>query len=156
MVPGRYYGKIMFAQSSTSSKGTPQIVIDFSVTHMRGQDGKSQAIDPTPAKVYVYLSPEAYDKSEARLKKLGFNFNFAQPSFSEKGGYLDMKLEEYQGKTREKWELPGGGPPPLTAEMIRDLNARHAALSGGQTAPPSDAGDEPPMDEAPTGDDIPF
>jgi hypothetical protein len=181
MLPdGVYYGTISGAQVGKSAKKqTPQIVITFRITHQADSSKPegSVAIAPATASVYVYLSEGAWLYSEKKLEALGFNFDWTNPAFTEKGSWLTLKHELYEGKQQERWELPGdggGAGEALTADEIRTLTARRQkkqpttrprptppaqqeaaqpAAAAPATAPASSAFATPPP---PTGDEIPF
>jgi hypothetical protein len=177
---GNYYGTILGAVNGHSNKGTPQLVIKFSITHQADatKPEGSVAITPVDATTYVYLSDEAWPGSEQKLEALGFNFDWMHPAFTEAGAWLVMRNEEFpkgSGKWKEKWELPGSGGStgdPLTVDEIRTFTARRqkktpaprsmptpAKPAAQQAAAPAPAAEPPKVFDAPpppTGEDIPF
>lgn len=170
-----FYGNIIEAEAGHSSKGTPQLVIRFNITHRGPNPGETEAVEISPidARVYVYLSETAWANSEAKLEALGFNFDYANPAFTEGGAWLERRIEDFNGKRTEKWELPSpsgrGAGDPLTADEMRALAARRKKKTPTtRPTPPSPTkaatkpAEEPDHDpgpdgkKPPTGDGIPF
>lgn len=154
---GTYLGKLAKWGSAESKTGTPYVYLDFTVGH-RARDGQWAAMSKTETRtVYLYTSDAAYPYSAEKLTALGFNglFNSGM-DFSDAvkndGVALECAHEEYDGKTREKWNLAYGGDgyehTALDADRVRALNSRWKAEHG---TTPTGAPAAPP-----TGPDIPF
>jgi hypothetical protein len=142
---GVYFGKPVSMVSGYSSKDTPQIVAEFTITHI-AHDGQWVEVQQANRRVYLYTSDAAWPNTSKRLEVLGFNGDFNHPDFSDtvkaEGVSLACKIEEYQGKSREKWDINGSGGgevKPLPADKARQLSARwkneHPAKMAVKSAP---------------------
>lgn len=163
---GIYLGYIDTAVTTESgSKKTPAIAITFTVAH-RAADGDWQKL-PADAKatVWLYLSENAWPYTEGKLKQLGFNGDFADPKFGDHtiadGVQLQCKHEEYEGKTKDKWELfGGGGPSKADQSLTQILSARWKQNNGskpaGKPLPPKRAAAPSPAPQDLKPADIPF
>jgi hypothetical protein len=149
MEAGNYYAQLVKGMASQSSKGTPQIVLTFQITHF-AVNGQWEDIDqPTQRTVYLYCSDAAWETTHAKLTTLGFNGKFNdEMDFSpeaKSGIELVCAHETYEGKPKEKWELAnwGGGfeHKPADADTVRKLAARWKKTV--QTAPKSAAAPKP-------------
>lgn len=172
MNEGVYWGAAIAYQSARTKNGSPQVVITWKITHE--QNGEEWADLPAPVerRSYWSLAGGAFDITCDRLKRLDWNGVFdANMAITAEGQELYMKMETYNGKSKERWDLSAGQQEldPLDPAAIRQLNAQYAAKqrAAGKTAkPPSkrsvgtpaDAptGPTPPDDGSPPVDDIPF
>lgn len=167
MKDGNYYGTIKTFNVGKASTGTPQIAVTFAVTH-EAAGAEWRQIEQIDRTVYLYLSDAAYAHTEKKLESLNFNFDWNNPAFPpDTAATLCCRTENYQGKAREKWDLPagngGGDVEPLSADDIRRLASKRAKANtpprGRPTPPPAKPSAPPaePTDSAPVaGDDIPF
>jgi hypothetical protein len=126
---GVYFGKPVSMVGGESRNGTGQIVAEFTITHI-AHDGQWVEVQQANRRVYIYTSDAAWQNSKTRLESLGFNGYFNKPDFSDavkaEGVSLVCKIEEYQGKNHEKWDVSGGGGEmkPMPADKARQLSAR--------------------------------
>ncbi len=162
---GAYYARPVSGVASETSKSTPQIVVQMSITHKAdetSESGWAQMTVPILRDVYLYLSTAAYEYTREHLETLGFNGDYTTPEFSCEGCTIVCKHETFDGRTREKWSLGGGGPKPLKESQRDVLQARWAnehpePVSTGAPPPaPVAAGVAPAATAPPTDDDIPF
>lgn len=115
IVTGADYGK-------RGSNGTNSFRINFKCVARR-ERGQwvplSEAID---APVYLYTSERAWEYTEAKLEKLGFNGDFRNPQFDdaayEKGVVLECRHEDYRGEKQVRWDISFG-----TTEPADDIDA---------------------------------
>ena len=113
--PGQYTGTIQGAGVSKSKNGTPDLYIDFDI------DGNRRT-------VYIYCSDAAWKSgSREKLEALQFNGNFESPDFGVSEVDLVLRVEEYEGKMREKWDLANWGDsyqhPEADKKDVKKLNA---------------------------------
>ena len=128
---GVYFGKPVSMVGGESRNGTGQIVAEFTITHI-AHDGQWVEVQQANRRVYIYTSDAAWPNSKPRLESLGFNGDFNKPDFSDavkaEGVSLVCKIEDYHGKSREKWDVSvgggGGEMKPMPADKARQLSAR--------------------------------
>jgi len=131
---GNYLGYIDIAITTESGKNKSQaIAVTFTVTcRAESGDWKQLGAD-SKATVFLYLTEKAWEFSTAKLKALGFNGDFDNPSFDETtistGVALECRHEEYDGKIRDKWEIAGGSVAKAQSNTISKLNARWNQLA---------------------------
>jgi hypothetical protein len=122
-------------------KGTPYLWIQGDITNMAVEDGWQPVANPEQRTVKVYLSNSAMPYSKPKLEALGFNGDYVNPSLSndatQKGIEVECKVETYNGKQRDKFELPGsgGGHQSLDADEIRKLNNMWKAAKADDKKP---------------------
>lgn len=130
---GQYVGSIAEAVVGESKSGKEQVVITFD-------------IDGGQCRVFLSMSDAAWPYTEDKLRFLGFNGDFTKPAFSNGNEVpLNMKIEEHEGKTREKWDIYAPlEVKPASPDKLRVLNARWKSANstpgkptGAPTAPPS-------------------
>lgn len=168
MKEGIYFGTIKKAVTSQSSKGNPQMCITFDVTDFGVGEGW-ESIRPIERTIFLSLTDGAWEYTERKLTNLGFNGNFDAPVFTEESANLEMKVEEYQGKMKEKWDIAGGSfeATPASADVTRNLNAKWKAKAAPvASAKPKGKPNAPPAQKPVTAgttterpgsdDDIPF
>jgi len=175
LIQGNYYGIITEAGLDTSNSGTPCMAVVFNVTHRANGEAWAEMEHATRT-VRCYLSDKALPFSKERLDSLGFNGDFDNPVFSEKGAPLVCKHDKHEGKVHEKWDLSGNGAGNYerkapSSEIIMQLQAKWNALGGGApqsppNTPPESAPQAAPVAAespaatstavAPVGEDIPF
>lgn len=128
MNPGIYSGN--FKSATTTQSGTNKtdtLAIVYEITHVA--DGTDWAELPVPIErtVFLYLSDKAWEYSKKELERLGFNGDFANPDFAEKRVDLEAYNDTYNGQTKLKWKLAGGGgsfvAEPADSSVTRRLNA---------------------------------
>lgn len=139
---GKYWGKIKDAVYTKGEKSSA-IAIVIDVTHQAGANGW-EAIPPQERTIFLYDTEKAWPYTEEKLVNLGFNGDFASmkfdPKFSDEGLGVECEVEEYQGKTREKWNLSRLGGLNLERAddaTIRTMNAKWKAKHGGAKAAPA-------------------
>ena len=162
---GLYYGEIMSADATSSrKKGTPQVSIQFKITHVAGPTGEWVPVKSALERwVHLSLHPNARDFSEEKLVALGFQ-GFGSMTFAEKGAELSLMQDSEYG---ESWELGRGGggkPESLDATKVAELDAlwkaKHAPKPAAAAPPPAAPAAAPaaaPHSTPPGADDnIPF
>lgn len=127
MNPGIYSGNYKSATTTQSGANkTDTLAIVYEITHV--SEGSDWAeIPPIERTVFLYLSEKAWERSKADLERLGFNGDFDKPDFTEKRVDLEAYNDTYNGQTKLKWRLAGGGgsfqAEPADATVTRRLNA---------------------------------
>jgi hypothetical protein len=139
---------------------TPYIYVSGDITHKREGEHNAKLDDPIERTMFWYASDKSWDFTRERLERVGFNGNMKDPQLDEKsakGLWVECKHETYEGKTRDKWDLPGvGGGGSIDhgtpdAKTIRVLQSMWGDSKTNDDAPP------PPSDGIETAeDDIPF
>ena len=129
MEPGIYFARVKEAVTTQSSKGTPQIVVTCTITHV-SENGEWVQVDEEDRRLFLSLSEAAWDYTQSKLGKMEFNGDFKAPEFSAEGVELRCAIETYDGKAREKWDLANWGEReyvPVDDDLTRQLNARWKA-----------------------------
>lgn len=134
--PGSYWCKIVrfgTGQADNPNK-TPYFYVELQPTHIADSSGAWQpnVSDQKTVTIFSYLSDAAFPRTFEKLTKfLEFNGDFNEPAISEKVQLQGINAvcahEVYDGKTREKWEFPGGGTinhATLPNDLVRRLNAK--------------------------------
>ena len=159
MIEGPYYGRVISAVSSVSkNSGGDQVVIECEVTH--GAEAGDWVALPQPIKRHIYLSLTggAWEYSIEKMKAIGFTGDFDDIKFNDAvydGLQINMTLDTYKGRQRERWELPYKGMEPVKADAdrIARMSARYRAEAGGGQPPPPSPAEAPkpvePEAEAP-------
>lgn len=159
--PGQYSAtKTKIVTTESGAKKTPAMAIGFNVTHL--WDGKEwQAVAaPFERTTFLYLSDGAWPYTADKLADLQFNGDFQNPQIGDDPFTVECRHEQYEGKTREKWELTGGGKfeaEPAPSEVARRFSAKWRNERGAPKAPPPGKPASPPA-KAPTteADSVPF
>lgn len=137
---GLYHGTIKKGVTSKSSKGNPQMCITFDVTHAWVGADWDDIPKPFERTVFLSCTDAAWPYTEEKLDKLGFNGDFDNPAFTETEADLECKIETYEGKTKDKWDLAGGGsfePEPAPKDVTRQLGAKWKATRQPAAKPPA-------------------
>jgi len=168
---GRYWGRCISQAIGESkakegeSQGSRFVALGFQVR------GKVNAADPEghllacPAgerTVFLYLTEKSIERTIDELRSLGFDkdsFKFLLP---ETPGYVNLngvecalqcRHETYQGKTKDKWSIAGGGGPNIKAldtAGVRQLDALYGkALKAKPAAKPTNGAKPPPEPATP-------
>jgi len=170
MNPGRYFAWPKEIVITESKSGTPAAVITIEVKHI-AQAGEWQNLDkPVERRMYLSFHENSRKYTDEKLNQLGFNWDFLHhPALSadimDSGIEVEMETEMYEGKVRERWNLAGGGPPPIEParpDVLRRLAAYYRDRGGKVSAPattpaparpatpPRDDDQFPPIEEPPT------
>jgi hypothetical protein len=151
-----------------NEKKTPYIYIEGEITHVAENGGWTELRKPETRTIKLYMSEKAAPHSIKKLDALGFNGDFKNPLLSEEsmnGIAVECDHEANNGKTYEKWQLPGGSMKheAVSGDEIRRLNALYrqnkAATQPRQSPPKKNAAPEPvesPESEPVAAADIPF
>lgn len=146
--PGYYVGHVQSWQlGENENTGNPQFVLTFTLAHRR----RGRELIDCPhwnRSIFRVITDKTVEYFAADLRALGYDrddFDGLDPDgpcpFDFEGIEIEasMKLEEYEGKTREKWDLAvvGGGAPKVKA-LEAGGTAKLNALFGGalKAAPP--------------------
>jgi len=178
MEAGLYFGKLIDSGLNVSQGGTECFELVFEVSHFANNGDWEPLPQLVKRTIRLWLSEKAWPYSQQKLDALGFSGDFSNPRFGEQaqGVQLNCKIEQYQQKPVERWDLyyEGAGErkaPPQDA--VRKLNAKWQQAQANtrkpaglppappRPAPTEDAPIEEPTEEisggAPFGnDDIPF
>lgn len=161
---GLYYSRKIkkAALTETKTKKSPQVTLVFEVQFV-SDDGEWIAVDPFEAYIHWSLAGGAQQYTMEKLERIGFNGDFGNPEFDFGDGVsLWCKHDDYNGKTKEKWDLSreGGGIEPVEDQ---DAIRRFNAIYKEKCSPKPKAATPPPTPEpAPAGaasadgNDIPF
>lgn len=127
---GNYKGCVeMLIYGLSGKKGTEQMEFRFFID------------ENTRNSAFLYFTPTTEDKSMEILNMLGFNGDFKAPVINEiyyKDYELDVycKHEEYQGETKERWNIGSGGGKPAPDDIAARRSAEFRARFS-RTAPPA-------------------
>jgi hypothetical protein len=160
--PGTYWmERPVVGTAESKEKKTPYIYIEGNVTHKANGEQSTPVVTVERRTVFMYLSDGAWPYTVEKIEGLGFNGDFNMPKLAaveQDGGlWVTCKHETYQGKTKERWDLPGKGMEHTApeADTIRKINAMYKMAKGKPSSKP--APPKPP--EKPTGTDadgVPF
>lgn len=149
--PGVYIGKIKNWYRGVSQNGSAYIEFVVFVTERETEEGEREKLE-TPFSVPVtrYMTPGALPITAADLAYLGYTdgdpakLDRDHPqafNFRDKEVYVRCDHDEYQGKTREKWNLQRRKRPATAEERKRidstlaeGFAAEMARLRGDQPA----------------------
>ena len=135
--PGTYRGTLAEAVTCEAKTGTLQLALKFDVAeHWNGTAWEGVAT-PGERTVFVSLTEKAWPYSIAKLERLNFNGDFANPEFGLDPAGVDLMCsdESYNGKPTERWELGGYGVAREQAatDKLKRLNSRWRATSPKRT-----------------------
>ena len=126
---GTYYGhlerSIIEAKEKTKSAF---MALYFNVTHVL-ENNEWVPINECTLCIRWYLTEAAWQHSLPKMKKLGFDGDFDNPKWDQKvyeGIQLYCKLDEYEGKPKEVWDVSFEAPAPKKAEndILSKLKAK--------------------------------
>jgi hypothetical protein len=137
---GKYLGNLVGFQSTHSKSGAAQVVLVFNVFAIQ-QVGDFNSIDAIERTVYISLHENSWTYSQKKLQGLQFNGDFgAGMGFGRTENItLECEHNEYDGKTREKWNLADWGTqeraelPKPPGKTIQELNAKWRIKAGAVT-----------------------
>ena len=130
--PGLNKCEIVSGKSGKSANGTPYV--EVSIVPLEYQsNGEWVDAHQIPQRVFWYLTDAAWDYTSDKLRQLGFDGNFEDPGFAINECAFRCKLEEWQGETRARWDLPAGSA--LKQNEIAELQKRWKASSSSPTTP---------------------
>ena len=136
--PGSYTGSSTQAVLSQTNSGAEQFVIEVAL-----DVGGS-------ARIYLFMSEKAYRYTIDKLRRLGFNGDYANPEFAHANGVdLTMRVENYEGKEREKWDFASALPQPAPMDVVRQFNARWKNENRPATKPTAAPASAPPASAPP-------
>lgn len=133
---GAYKAEIIGQGLSKSSKENSQFWIQAKI--LESIDDPSLAIEQYDRTIFWSITEGTIDFVVEKLERLGFrgeSFKQLDPGTANHHSFVGQevdlfcKLEQYEGKEREKWDLSrgtGGGPPnvaPLDDAQARQLDA---------------------------------
>lgn len=134
---GYYVGHIQKWNLSEAGTGNPQFVINFIPAYKKGPKGAKEECPNDPRSVYRVITDKTIEYFANDLKALGYDrdtFDDLDPTspnaFNFEGIEIEvrMKLETYDGRERERWELAMVKTEikPLERQGISALNAQFA------------------------------
>lgn len=156
MNEGRYFGKLKDAVTSETGRGSLQVVLSFSISHV-AENGDWCEINTVDRRVFLSLSDRAWSYTEKKLKALGFEGDFGTMEFGsevhDQGIALNCAHDEYEGETKEKWDIAdwggGAGAERAPEDKLRRLNAKWRN-DNQQPAQPAGAPSPPPTSRSST------
>ena len=144
---GLYYGKLIEIGPDTldNEKKTPLIYATFQITH-RAVEGKWEAVESFIRDCRWWVTEKAEPYTMDRLRKLGFNGDFAKPLFSAtpnpqtEGVELSCGHRTRDEQTYEEWDLASmqGGEKertPWDKEFERRFRAKYRTRLDGERRP---------------------
>lgn len=173
---GYYLGEFVRGVcGQTPNTGTPYLDLVWDVTQY-ADGGAWETMDRRePRHTRYFLSEKAWQYTEEKLAKLGFNGSFENPDIDPKYHHnvtlsCTVQVNNTDGKEYEEWEpvdAMGGGKEierkPLSQDKMRLLSERwrrnqtqnQQKPATPPPEPPSPA-PAPPVDDGTADDDIPF
>lgn len=152
---GYYAGKLISATFEAPEGKSPRMSLVFEIG---GRDEEGNYVQGQQRRiVYLYMSDKAFQYSEEKLRRLGFNGNFEAPEFTSADNVeLNCKHEEKvkdgkpTGQTVEKWDIAGGfKPQPAPPDVAKQFGAKWRATVGGPPAKPAGKPPAPPAAKTP-------
>lgn len=149
---GKYWGPVTKLAFGQSKNGSPQVEVSIQLTHNEQLEKLAQPIERTS---FWSLVGAAEDYSMKKLDAIEFNGDFHNsPDYGQQakeGVWWVCEHDEYNGKTRERWDLlewgTGRETKPMETDTLRTLTARWKARNSGKPKPaPAAAGPTPPAD----------
>lgn len=149
MKAGTYLGYIDKAvMAEVGAKKTPAVSITFKVVFVAANGDWERLPADEMRTVDLFMSEGAYTYTEKKLARLGFKGDFNKIQFDDElvaeGVELTCRIEQFEGKDREKWDVGTGGMERTqVAQTVADkFNARWkqnngAKPSGKPTTPPA-------------------
>lgn len=148
--PGSYFARpIRSVVAELGQDKKPALVITFDIVSVARDGAWAEIPNPEQRDVKMFLTENAWPYTEAKLKSLGFNGDFANPQFSPEfndGTELVCTNRPYNGKTFDDFDFPRGHSEvtPAGNDAVRQLNAKwrtqNAAAprpAGSPAAPPA-------------------
>lgn len=120
--PGKYWGDLLSIETGESGENkTPCISLRFQIEGQEDEQGGSLV-----RTVYLFLTDAAWEFTAKKLESIGFNGDFAEPAVETERVLLACRIEEWNGKDRDRWDFAnwGSGMENLETDTVRDLNAK--------------------------------
>lgn len=145
---GTYLGKLKSAVLGQAKTGTPQMVLVFDIISV-ARGGQWEAMNQVERTAYLACTDGAWQYTEAKLKKLGFDGNFQEPAFNQSVFDAGIALtcthrpSNRDGKPQENWDIADWGSgrqvQSASADVAMNLSARWRASASAPVpagAPP--------------------
>ena len=163
---GQYWGVLQEWGCNKADTGTPFIFLVFEITHYKSGDSW-EVETPANRTIRLFSSSKAWPYTKEKLQNLGFDGDDFPSELYEQGLRLNCNHETYEGETKERWDIPGGGggAPENDPQMADQLKRKWKAEFGSQPRqrneePTTNGQTEPQGAQQTTGavddDDIPF
>ena len=130
---GIYYGKPVETRYFTPEGKPANLSIKANVTHIMEAEAWKD-VTPFETNIYLYTSEKAWPWTSKKLKLAKFNGDFGDPKFEGDANgciQLQCKHEQYNGETKERWDLslgaPDGGNSKPSEEAVLQMNAKWEA-----------------------------
>lgn len=122
---GYYWAAPLSGKLTTTQTGTMQFAIEFKL--LDTDDRRT---------VFLFTTDAAWPYTEEKLRKLGWNGNADDMAFTADRIELVCKHEQYNGKTREKWDVARDQAemPVAPEDAKREVLARWKAGAGAKSA----------------------
>ena len=137
--PGTYRGQLKEAVCCEAKTGTLQLALKFDVAERWNGTAWEGVAAPGERTVFVSLTDKAWPYSTAKLERLNFNGDFANPEFRLDPAGVDLMCsdESYNRKPTERWELGGYGVAREQAatDKLKRLNSLWRARSPKRATP---------------------
>lgn len=140
MAEGKYRIRLKEHVMSESKNGNPQIAIQFDVIGVYGPNGEYSQHAPFERTMFLTITDKTVDWIMETLRAIGFmgksftELDTQQPNHHSFAGVeVDAwcKHDEYDGKTREKWNISRGAgaslPKPSDRSSLRKLDALYGS-----------------------------
>ncbi len=136
--PGDYDADMVDALFLESQNGTPYIQTQWHIPKLE-----------VTRSVRTYLSENALPISIKKLKSLGFEGDFENPTFAEHKTKLILSYEDYKGNSMERWDFANWGDQAAGKSDAKRLNAIWKKEGGATPAKKAPAKkEEPPKRDA--------
>lgn len=140
LIPAGYYDGELLPEGTSlteSKNGTPEFKLTFDIPSLGVQ-----------RRVALYLSDGALPYSLEKLKSFGWNNDFESPAFTSTKARLSCKHDQYNGQTREKWDVyverrANPGTIDLLRSKVRSMSAPAPARVVAKAPPPKPSGPPP-------------
>jgi len=134
-----------FMGQSDNDKKTPYVALKFKIV-ARVENDQEYGVDPGERTIYLYLSEGALPMTTEVLAFLGFDKDSVKYLNPEQQGFFDFtgqrrdlwcKIEEYQGKSKEKWNIstPRKAATPIDDKELRRLDSLFGKAIRAQRGP---------------------
>ncbi len=104
---GSYPADLQWAVLTQAQTGTPQFECCFVLS------------DGAQVRVFLPVTSSAAQYTAEKLERMGWNKSTSDPQFSVKRQTLTLKYADYDGESREKWDI-GFGPPARAPQAVCD------------------------------------
>lgn len=138
---GKYRARLAKHDLTKNNKDNPQVVLVCDLVGFYDENGEMEACDPGPRTIWRVLTENTIERVSQEMRALGFNSNSWADLSETQGGEtfqdlagvefdVSMKLETYEGKDKERWELSMFGGVAMGKDLerksVREIDAKFA------------------------------